>query len=1313
MLISAPSSCAHLCLPRDKQQLTVKTHRSSLFVTCLVLLACMAAKPARGQVSDEFNGTSLNTGLWQVETPAGGSATVSNGELAITVPGGSNHDAYVPALDAVQVVQPISNVNFDVAVKIDSTLTAATQYYGQGIMVEGDANDYIRYGVGAGGSISLGANTIISGNESTPFQTQPFTRYAVPTYLRLTRLGSTYTGFWSTDGVNWTEAGSFSDSLVVTGLAPYAWNYNSTPSNSPALNAKFDWFHNLADTTQTAATPTFSPASGTTFSSTLSVSISDATQGATIYYTTDGSAPTTSSQVYSGPFTISASTTVNAIATASGFTQSAQGSASYTFVPVTGGGPVSDEFNGTSLNTGLWQVEASAGGSATVSNGELVITVPKGSNHDAHIPGLDAVQVVQPISNENFDVAVKIDSTLTAANQYYGQGLLVEGDASDYIRYGVGAGGSISLGANTIISGNESTPFQTQPFTGYAVPTYLRLTRVGSTYTGYWSTDGVNWTQAGSFSDSSLVVTGLAPYAWNYNSTPSNAPALTAKFDWFHNLTTTTQTAATPTFSPASGTTFSSTLSVSISDATPGATIYYTTNGSTPTTSSQVYSGPFTISASTTVNAIATASGFTQSAQGSASYTLTTVAHPAATPTFSPASGTTFSSTLSVSISDATPGATIYYTTDGSTPTTSSQVYSGPFTISASTKVNAIATASGFTQSAQGSASYTFVPVVGGSIVSDNFDESSLNTSLWTIENPLGDGTVTMNGSGVILNVPQSTVHDPWTNGDTTLRVMQAVGNSDLSADVRFQSVGEIANQEEGILVEQDSADFLRFDVIYGVGGPFLFAAGINGSNATIFINSPISLPKGPVALRLARSSNVWTAGWSTDGTNFTTISSFTFDLNVAKMGPFAGNANSTAANTPAFTATVDYFFNTANPISNRDGPLPWGYVTVDANPSGTLVEKTFADIEGIGHMEPVIGLEATSQSGNTSNGGIFWYQYPASGNVNDTWNKYTIVASGDAYEDMLAYDVNGDGAVDIVASYGPTGSGNYSIVWFENPRGSGGDPTQPWVMHVIGPGSGENNLELADIDGDGKMDIVTPSSIFFQNGPTSWTQVQYSTSGRGVALLDIGSGNGSINLVGTQPASPYNMAWWENPRETGGDARTGRWILHIIGPGYPCNANNCGDGGEVAAFAATDVNGDGSIDVISAQSEGPGGGIAPPPGGLIWWQAPSDRRNGTWTKHTIDPNMIDVHKIALGDMDRNGTLDIVVGEQDQAPLDRVAVYYNDGTGNLTPQIIANAKAHNICVGNVIGNNGELDILNSGHGYFNDSHPLQIFFTPY
>ena len=170
--------------------------------------------------------------------------------------------------------------------------------------------------------------------------------------------------------------------------------------------------------------------------------------------------------------------------------------------------------------------------------------------------------------------------------------------------------------------------------------------------------------------------------------------------------------AATPVFSPVTGA-YSVPQSVTITDATAGATIYYTTDGSTPTTSSSVYSTPIAVSSSETVNAIATAAGYSQSLIGTAAYTISGPS-PAATPVFSPTAGT-YSSPQSAIITDTTAGATIYYTTDGTTPTTASSVYGSPISISVSETLKAIATATGYSQSAIGSASYTITAGSPGS----------------------------------------------------------------------------------------------------------------------------------------------------------------------------------------------------------------------------------------------------------------------------------------------------------------------------------------------------------------------------------------------------------------------------------------------------------------------------------------------------------------------------------------------------------------------------------------------------------------------
>jgi hypothetical protein len=161
--------------------------------------------------------------------------------------------------------------------------------------------------------------------------------------------------------------------------------------------------------------------------------------------------------------------------------------------------------------------------------------------------------------------------------------------------------------------------------------------------------------------------------------------------------------AATPAISLAAGS-YNAAQTVTISDTTPGATIHYTTDGTTPTTSSTVYSGPITVSSTETIEAIATATGYSTSAVATAAYTINLP--QAATPTISVAAGS-YTAAQTVTISDTTPGAIIYYTTDGTTPTMNSSVYSGAITVSSTETIEAMATASGYSTSAVATAAYT------------------------------------------------------------------------------------------------------------------------------------------------------------------------------------------------------------------------------------------------------------------------------------------------------------------------------------------------------------------------------------------------------------------------------------------------------------------------------------------------------------------------------------------------------------------------------------------------------------------------------
>ena len=159
-----------------------------------------------------------------------------------------------------------------------------------------------------------------------------------------------------------------------------------------------------------------------------------------------------------------------------------------------------------------------------------------------------------------------------------------------------------------------------------------------------------------------------------------------------------------PVASSAGGT-YASIQNITLSTLTQDAAIHYTTDGSTPTGSSAVYSQPIAVQTSQTIKAVAIASGYTNSDVMSEAYVINLP--QAATPTFSPEGGS-YSSEQQVVIASATSGATVHYTTDGSTPTESSTVYENPVTVSSNQTIKAIATKYNYSNSSVGSATYLF-----------------------------------------------------------------------------------------------------------------------------------------------------------------------------------------------------------------------------------------------------------------------------------------------------------------------------------------------------------------------------------------------------------------------------------------------------------------------------------------------------------------------------------------------------------------------------------------------------------------------------
>jgi N-acetylneuraminic acid mutarotase len=333
-------------------------------------------------------------------------------------------------------------------------------------------------------------------------------------------------------------------------------------------------------TAETAvATPTFSLAAGV-YTVAQKVSISDKTTGAAIYYTTNGTTPTASSTKYSTPITVSATTTIKAIAVEAGYTNSAVATATYTIHPIA------------------------------------------------------ATPVFKPIAG-NYGLAQSV--TLTDA----------------------------TTGAAIHYTTNGATPTASSPKYSAAIHVSAASTTIKAiaTATGY-----------------------------------TNSPVATAVYKIG------LAAAATPKFSEGTGT-YSSIQTVTLSDATAGAAIYYTTDGVLPTTASTKYVAAIRVGATETIRAIAASATHSNSAVASATFTIHLP--PAAKPVLHPAGGN-YSTAQSVTMTDATPGAAIYYTTNKAAPTASSTRYTTAVKVSKTTTIEAVAIASGYSDSAVASATYTF-----------------------------------------------------------------------------------------------------------------------------------------------------------------------------------------------------------------------------------------------------------------------------------------------------------------------------------------------------------------------------------------------------------------------------------------------------------------------------------------------------------------------------------------------------------------------------------------------------------------------------
>ncbi|OHE66774.1 MAG: hypothetical protein A2001_13300 [Treponema sp. GWC1_61_84] len=443
----------------------------------------------------------------------------------------------------------------------------------------------------------------------------------------------------------------------------FASGYN----NSAVASAAF-----TVTATPTAATPVISPAGGN-FADSVAVSLSCATSGATIRYTTNGTDPTAGSTLYSGGFTLTSSATVRARAFASGYNDSAVASAAFTV---------------TVTPTAATPVISPAGGSFADSVAVSLSCATSGATIRYTTNGTDPTA-----GSTLYSGSFTLTSSATVRAKAFASG------------YNDSAVASAAF--TVTVTPTAATPVISPAGGSFADSVAVSLSCATSGAAIRYTINGTDPTAgstlySGGFTLTSSATMRARAFASGYNDSAIASAAFTV-----------TPTAATPLISPAGGS-FADAASVSLSCATSGATIRYTTNGTDPTAGSTLYSGSFTLTSSATVRARAFASGYNESAVASAAFTVTPTA---ATPVITPAGGS-FADSVTISLSCATSGAAIRYTTNGTDPTAGSTLYSGSFALTSSATVRARAFASGYNNSAVASAAFTVTPTAASPVIS-------------------------------------------------------------------------------------------------------------------------------------------------------------------------------------------------------------------------------------------------------------------------------------------------------------------------------------------------------------------------------------------------------------------------------------------------------------------------------------------------------------------------------------------------------------------------------------------------------------------